>query len=127
MTSSGTWAPPLLTVVLAVVLAVAVLGAGAAKLAGAAFMRHSAAHLGYSWPAYQRIGALEVAGAVGVLAGLAVPLLGAVAAACLALLLVLAAAAHLRRGDSLPRAAPAAALAVVAVAVAVLLLRARLS
>jgi uncharacterized membrane protein YphA (DoxX/SURF4 family) len=124
MTYSGTWAPPLLTVVLAVVLAVAVLGAGLAKLAGVAAMRQVAAHLGFSWPAYRRIGVLEVAGAVGVLAGLVVPLLGALAAACLAVLLVLAAAVHLRRGDSLPEAAPAAVLAVLAAVVAVLLVRA---
>ena len=124
MTSSGSWAPPLLTVVLALVLALAVLGAGLAKLAGVAAMRQAAAHLGFSWPAYRRIGALEVAGAVGVLAGIVVPLLGALAAACLAVLLVLAAGAHLRRGDSLPEAAPAAVLAVLAAVVAVLLVRA---
>jgi hypothetical protein len=124
MTTSGTWLPPALTIVLAVVLAVAVLGAGAAKLAGAPFMKDSAAHLGFSWPAYQRIGAAEVTGALGVLVGLVVPLLGALAASCLAVLLLLATATHLRRGDSLPRAAPAAVLAALAVAVAVLLLRA---
>ena len=124
MTTSGTWVPPLLTIALAVVLAVAVLGAGAAKLAGLPFMKQSAAHLGFSWPAYQRIGGLEVAGALGVLVGLVVPALGALAAGCLAVLLALATAAHLRRGDGPLRAAPAAALAVVAVVVAVLLARA---
>ena len=124
MTYSDPWAPPVLTLVLAVLLAVAVLGAGVAKLAGASAMKESATHLGFSWPAYQRIGALEVAGALGVLVGLVVPLLGALAASCLALLLVLATATHLRRGDSLPTAAPAAVLAVLAAVVAVLLLRA---
>ena len=124
MTTSGTWAPPVLTIALAVLLAVAVLGAGMAKLAGAPFMKDSAAHLGFTWPAYQRIGALEVAGALGVLAGLVVPPLGVLAAGCLALLLVLAAATHLRRGDGLLAAAPAAVLAVLAVVVAVLLARA---
>jgi hypothetical protein len=113
-----------LTIAFAVLLAVAVLGAGVAKLAGAPAMKQSAAHLGFSWPAYQRIGALEVAGALGVLAGLVVPLLGALAAGCLAVLLVLATATHLRRGDSLATAAPAAVLAVVAVVVTVLLLQA---
>jgi uncharacterized membrane protein YphA (DoxX/SURF4 family) len=111
-----------LTIVLAVLLAVAVLGAGVAKLAGAPAMKESAAHLGFSWPAYRRIGLVEVAGALGVLVGLVVPLLGALAAGCLAVLLVLATATHLRRGDRLP-AAPAAVLAVLAVAVTVLLLR----
>jgi uncharacterized membrane protein YphA (DoxX/SURF4 family) len=119
VTGTGTWAPP----VLAIVLAVAVLGAGVAKLAGAPAMQESAEHLGFSWPAYRRIGLLEVAGALGVLVGLVAPLLGALAAGCLAVLLVLATATHLRRGDRLP-AAPAAVLAVLAVAVTVLLLRA---
>ena len=119
VTTSDSWGLPVLTIVLAVLLAVAVLGAGAAKLAGVAAMKDSATHLGFSWPAYRRIGALEVAGGLGVLAGLAVPLLGALAAACLAVLLVLATAIHLRRGDGPVAAAPAAVLAVVAVVVAV--------
>ena len=91
MTYAGSWLPPLLTIVLALALAVAVLGAGVAKLAGTSFMKESAAHLGFSWPAYQRIGALEVAGALGVLVGIVVPLLGALASGCLAVLLVRAA------------------------------------
>ena len=124
MTYADTGGPPLLTIVLALGLAAAVLGAGIAKLAGAAAMRQVAAHLGISWPAYRRIGVLEVAGAVGVVSGLVVPLLGALAAACLTVLLVLAAAAHLRRGDRLPEAAPAAVLAVLAAVVTVLLVRA---
>ena len=121
MTSSGTWLPPVLTIVFALVLAVAVLGAGVAELAGAAAMQDAANHLGFSWPAYQRIGALEVAGGLGVLVGIVVPLLGALAGGCLAVLLALAAATHLRRGDGLLAAAPAAVLAVLAAVVAVLL------
>jgi hypothetical protein len=123
VTYSGTWSPSVLTIVLAVVLAVAVLGAGVAKLAGAPAMRQSADHLGFSWPAYRRIGALELAGALGVLAGLVVPLLGVLAAGCLVLLLALATATHLRRGDGPVTAAPAAVLAVLAVVVVVLLVR----
>ena len=121
MTVTDTWLPPALTIVLGVILAAAVLGAGLAKLSGAQAMKESATHLGFSWHAYQRIGALEVAGALGVLVGLAVPLLGALAAACLAVLLVLATATHLRRGDGPAVAAPAALLSLLAVAVAVLL------
>ena len=124
MTTSGSVLPPVLTTVLAILLAVAVLGAGIAKLAGVPAMRQVAAHLGFSWPAYRRIGVLEVAGAVGVLAGLVVPLLGALAAACLTVLLVLAVATHVRAGDRAPDAAPAAVLAVLAAVVTVLLLRA---
>ena len=122
METAGSWIPvPLVTLALAVVLAAAVLVAGSAKLAGVPVMHRNAAHLGFSWPAYQRIGALEVAGGTGVLLGVALPLLGVVAAGCLAVLLALATGLHLRRGDGLVRAAPAAVLAVVAVAVAVLL------
>ena len=120
METAGTWLPvPVLTLLLAVVLAAVVLVTGGAKLAGLPVMRRAAAHLGFSWPAYQRIGALEVAGGLGVLVGLVLPLLGVVASACLAVLLVLAAALHLRNGDGVARALPAAVLAGVAVAVAV--------
>jgi uncharacterized membrane protein YphA (DoxX/SURF4 family) len=120
--TAGTWLPvPLLTLVLAVVLVAVVVVTGGAKLAGMPVMRRNAAHLGFTWPAYQRIGALEVAGGLGVLVGLAVPPLGVVAAACLAVLLALAGFLHLRNGDGVARALPAAVLALVAVAVAVLL------
>ena len=120
METAGTWLPvPVLTLLLAVVLAAVVLVTGGAKLAGLPIMRRAAAHLGFTWPAYQRIGALEVAGGLGVLVGLVLPLLGVVASACLAVLLVLAAALHLRNGDGVARALPAAVLAGVAVAVAV--------
>ena len=122
METTGTWLPvPPLTLLLAVVLAAVVLVTGGAKLAGMPVMRRNAAHLGFTWPAYRRIGGLELAGGLGVLVGLAVPPLGVVAAACLAVLLVLAAVLHLRNGDGVARALPAAVLAAVAVAVAVLL------
>ena len=122
METTGTWLPvPPLTLLLAVVLAAVVLVTGGAKLAGMPVMRRNAEHLGFAWPAYRRIGGLELAGGLGVLVGLAVPPLGVVAAACLAVLLVLAAVLHLRNGDGVARALPAAVLAAVAVAVAVLL------
>ena len=122
METAGTWLPvPLLTLLLAAVLAVVVVVTGGAKLLGMPVMRRNAAHLGFSWPAYQRIGALEVTGGLGLLVGLGLPLLGVAASACLAVLLVLAAALHLRNGDGVARALPAVVLAGVAVAVAVLL------
>ena len=122
METTGTWLPvSLLTLLLAVVLVAVVLVTGGAKLAGMPVMRRNAAHLGFSWPVYQRLGALVVAGGLGVLVGLAIPVLGVVAAACLAVLLGLAAVLHLRNGDGVARAFPAVALAAVAVAVAVLL------
>ena len=122
METAGTWLPvPLVTLLLAAVLAGVVLVTGGAKLVGMPVMRRNAAHLGFSWPAYRRIGALEVAGGLGVLVGLVLPLLGVVASACLAVLLALAAVLHLRNGDGVARALPAALLAGGAVAVAVLL------
>ena len=60
---------------------------GSAKVLALAPMRARAAHLGFSTDAYRAIGALEIAGAAGVLLGLAVPPLGALAAVGLLLLL----------------------------------------
>ncbi len=57
--------------------------------------------------AYQQIGALEVAGAAGVLVGLAEPRIGGLAAAGLLALLGGALVTHLRTGDKLQAAAPA--------------------
>lgn len=108
------------TVIVSVLLAGAVLGAGGSKLAGVPAMKESAAHLGFSYPSYQRIGALEVAGGLGVLLGLAVAPLGVLAAVCLALLLVLAVVAHVRKGDGPQVFGAAAVLAVLSVVAAVL-------
>lgn len=108
------------TVLLSVLLAVAMLGAGGAKLASVPAMRESAAHLGFTMRAFRGIGALEVAGAVGVLVGLALAPLGVTAAVCLALLLAGAVVTHFRKGDVPALIAPAAVLTLLAVAVAVL-------
>jgi hypothetical protein len=87
------------TAVLAAVLA-AVFGVlGIAKLASVPAMRTAAHHLGLSGDQYRLIGALEVAGALGVLAGLLVAPLGLAAALGLGLLMVGAAAAHGAPGD----------------------------
>lgn len=55
--------------VMFVVLALLFAGIGGAKIAQLPSMRASAAHLGYSPRAYQAIGALEVAGAAGLILG----------------------------------------------------------
>ena len=73
---------------------------GSAKVLALAPMRARAAHVGFSTSSYRVIGGLEIAGAAGVLLGLAVPPLGAAAAAGLLLLLAGAVLAHLRNGDS---------------------------
>ncbi|MGW0909528.1 DoxX family protein [Streptomyces sp. NPDC002853] len=81
-------------------------------------MRQAAAHLGMSPGLYRVVGTLEVAGAVGLVLGLASAPLGVAAAIGLALLMTAAALAHLRHGDPPVRALPATVLALTVVAYA---------
>jgi len=103
---------------LTVTVAAAFVVLGAAKLLAVPSMRARAAHVGFSVDAYRRIGALELAGAAGLVAAVALPGVGAAAGVGLLLLLLGAVTAHLRAGDSIRGAAPALLLAVL---VAVLL------
>ena len=66
-------------------------------------MRAAAAHHGLTVGQYRIVGAVELAGAVGVIAGFAFPPVGIAAAIGPILLLLGAAAAHLRERDPLPR------------------------
>jgi uncharacterized membrane protein YphA (DoxX/SURF4 family) len=91
--------------VLAVVLAVVFGVAGIAKIAGAPIMRKAAQHLGFSVGHYRVIGALELAGAIGLLVGLVVPPLGVAAAVGLALLLIGVGIAHVVNRDCASRVA----------------------
>ncbi|TCO28033.1 DoxX-like protein [Kribbella steppae] len=59
---------------------------GTSKIRAVPSMQARAAQVGFSVGAYQRIGVLEVAGAAGVMLGLAMPPLGLLAAAGLLLL-----------------------------------------
>ena len=102
--------------VLTAMLAIAFTAIGAAKLFAVPAMRARAAHVGLSVDAYRLIGALEVAGAAGLVAGFAVPLLRRSAALGLLLLLVGAVVAHLRVKDGLEEMAPAIALGALAAA-----------
>jgi DoxX-like family len=86
-------------IVLAVLVAVIFLLLGAAKLFALTSMRERAAHAGFSVGAYRVIGALEVAGAAGLLLGLAVPVLGFLAGVGLLLLLAGALVTHVRNRD----------------------------
>lgn len=106
------------TTILAATLAVVFLGFGTAKLLALPSMRSRAAHVGFSVGAYRLIGALEVAGAIGLLLGETMPLVRALAALGLVLLLAGAVITHLRNDDGIKGAAPALVLAAV---VAVLL------
>ena len=94
-------------IALAIVLVVFFAGLGTAKMLAVPPIRHMAAHVGFSTAAYRRIGALEVAGAAGILVGLAQPRIGALAGAGLLVLLAGALVSHRRAGDGLRDAAPA--------------------
>jgi hypothetical protein len=103
------------TQIVAVLLAVVFGVAGIAKIGGAPVMRTAARHLGFTVGQYRVIGALELAGAIGLLAGLVVPVLGIAAAIGLGLLLLGAGTAHLLHRDGASRVAvPLVLVAVVA-------------
>jgi hypothetical protein len=101
------------TPILAGLLVIAFAVLGSAKLAAVPAMRTRAAHVGYSVSAYRRIGSLEVLAVLGLLVGAFVPLIGALAAAGLLMLLGGAVVVHLRNGDGVREVAPALVLAVV--------------
>jgi uncharacterized membrane protein YphA (DoxX/SURF4 family) len=105
-----------LLVSLAALIAAAFAVLGASKIRAVPSMQTRAAHVGFSVGAYQRIGILEVAGAAGILLGLAIPPLGLLAAASLLLLMVGALGAHLRQHDGLAELAPALAVTALLVA-----------
>ncbi|MCT9113484.1 DoxX family protein [Streptomyces mirabilis] len=109
------------TIVLAVVLAAIFLLLGAAKLAAVPAMRQAAAHVGMTTTHYRLLGALEVAAAAGLLAGLRITALGAAAAAGLILLMAGAVVVHLRSGDPAARCLPAAVVGALTAAHLVLL------
>ena len=93
--------------VLSILLAALFLLLGVAKVLALPRMRELAEHAGFSVAAYRGIGALEVAGAAGLLVGLTVPLLGASAGVGLLLLLAGAVITHVRNGDGIRGIAPA--------------------
>lgn len=101
------------TSILAALLVVAFAALGTAKLAALPAMRAKAEHVGFSVTAYRRIGLLEVLGVVGLLVGAFVPVIGALAAVGLLMLLGGAVAAHVRNGDGVREIAPAVVLGVV--------------
>ena len=108
------------TTILAGVLVVAFAAAGAAKLAAVPAMRARAAHVGFSVAAYRRIGFLEILGVLGLLVGALLPVIGALAAAGLLLLLGGAMIAHLRSGDGPRELAPALVLGLATLAFLIL-------
>jgi hypothetical protein len=108
--------------VLTAVLVLAFGALGSAKVAAAPAMRSRARHAGFSVAAYRRIGVLELLAAAGLLVGVALPVVGVLAATGLLLLLGGAVLVHLRNRDGVREMAPAVVLALVAVAFVVLVL-----
>jgi hypothetical protein len=106
--------------ILAGLLVVAFAAAGSAKLAAVPAMRDRATHVGFSVSAYRWIGVLEVLAVLGLLVGLFVPLIGALAAAGLLMLLGGALVTHLRNGDGVREIAPAVVLGLVTLAYLIL-------
>jgi uncharacterized membrane protein YphA (DoxX/SURF4 family) len=102
------------TIVLSLVLAVAFLGSGGLKLVGAKQSLTMRDQLRVGAQLWRWVGALEVAGGLGLAVGLLVPVLGVAASVGLALLMVGGIGAHARAQD-LRNAGPAALLAVLAV------------
>src|SRR3981189_3710341 len=86
-------------IVLNALLAVAFLGSGSLKLAGAKQSLQMRDQLHVGAQLWRVVGALEVAGAMGLAAGFVVPALGIAAAVGLALLMVGGIVAHVRAQD----------------------------
>lgn len=106
--------------ILSFVLAVLFCAVGAAKIFRVPSMVTNAAHLGFSVPAYQGVGALEVAGAAGLVIGVFWAPLGIAAAAGLVALLIGAVVCVRRAGDGIRDTLPAAWMGVLATATGVL-------
>ena len=106
-------------IVLSAVLALAFLGSGGLKLAGAKQSLQMRDQLHVGAQLWRAVGALEVPGALGLAAGFVVPALGIAAAVGLALVMVGAIVAHARAKD-VRNAGPAALLLVLAVVTVVL-------
>jgi uncharacterized membrane protein YphA (DoxX/SURF4 family) len=100
---------------LSLLLAVAYLLPGSAKLLAHPTMRKSAHHFGIPWPSYRLIGLAELAATAGVLIGLRWHPLGVAAAAGMVLLLTGALLAHRRAGDAAKDAAPALLILVITI------------
>ena len=100
--------------IIAIVLAVAFLAAGVAKLRGVPQMRDNLRRIGVSPPLQTVIGVLEVLAFVGLLIGFAQSWLAVVTAVCLVLLMVGAVVFHIRAGDGPQGFAPPLVLGVLA-------------
>jgi len=98
------------TTILAVLLVLAFTALGTAKVAAVPAMRARAEHVGVSVAGYRRIGLLELLAVLGLVLGAVIPVIGALAALGLMLLLGGAVVTHLRNGDGIREIAPAVVL-----------------
>jgi uncharacterized membrane protein YphA (DoxX/SURF4 family) len=110
----------ILTTILVIFLAFASLMSAVGKLRKMPQVMESMAHVGVKPDQIRILAFLEIAGGLGLVAGFAVPVLGAAAAIGLALYFIGAVVAHLRIGDKIALFGPAAFLAIIAVATAYL-------
>jgi hypothetical protein len=108
------------TAIVSGLLFLAFIGGGSGKVAANKMAQEQSAHAGFSVTAYRRIGALEVAGAIGLLVGLWWAPLGVAAGIGLALLMAGAVIVHVRIKDPAKMAAPAAVLGLIALAAVIL-------
>ena len=105
---------------LSIALFLAFGSSGAQKLVFNPAMSKVADHLGFTKRSYQRIGGIELVGAIGLLLGLAargssvLAIVNEVAAGGLFLLMIAAVTVHLRRGDAVKHVAPSLALGLLA-------------
>jgi hypothetical protein len=104
-------------IILTVALAAVFAALGAAKLLAVPAMSQRAAHVGFSVATYRGIGALEIAGATGLLLGSVSRFIPIAAALGLFLLLGAATIIHFRAGDGVKEAAPALVLGCLTVVV----------
>jgi DoxX-like family len=110
----------LASVIVTVLLAILFTFSSSIKLLGARQSLAIRDHLGVTPVLWRVIGLLELAGVIGVLAGLAWAPIGVAAAIGLALLSVGAVAFHVRASDGFAKTAPAVIAILLAVATAVL-------
>jgi len=107
-------------VLLTIILSIAFLASGLQKIIFNPTMSRAADHLGFTKSVYQRVGGLEIAGAVGLLVGVAAwgssfwALLNDAAAFGLFALMMGAAVTQFRKGDKAPALAPVLVLGVLA-------------
>lgn len=96
--------------------------AGAQKIVFNPTMSKTADHLGFTKRAYQRVGVIEVVGAVALLVGLSstrssvLGIINEVAAGGFVVMMLLAVATHLRKGDGVKGFSPALVLGLLSLA-----------